>query len=116
VSLVEDSDVLTIYRQASALIRSIRTGGGPAFIECHTYRWREHVGPGEDFAAGYRTAAELQPWKDRDQIKVIGLQLAAKDRTDIDAQIETEIAAAIDFAESSPLPESERLLDDVYAS
>jgi len=113
---ISNSDVLAIYRRTLELIGSIRTDSAPAFMECHTYRWREHVGPGEDFRAGYRTVSELQPWKDRDQVEIIGLQLAPEDRADIDSRIEAEIASAIAFAESCPFPEPEEHLPDVYAN
>ena len=26
-----------------------------------TYRWREHVGPGDDYHLGYRTESEAEP-------------------------------------------------------
>ena len=115
-SQISDSDVLTIHRRALELTGPIRTGAGPAFMECHTYRWREHVGPSEDFGAGYRTAAELQPWKDQDQVEIIGLQLVPEDRAEIDFKIEGEIASAMAFAEACPFPEPKELFNDVYAN
>lgn len=113
---IPESDVLDIYGSAATFIGDMRTGGGPAFLECLTYRWREHVGPGEDFKAGYRAAAELEPWLQRDQLEVIGLKLTPEDRLAIDIQIESEIASAIEFAEGSPFPDPEKLWHNVYAS
>ena len=37
-------------------------GEGPWFFEVMTYRWREHVGPGDDYHLGYRTEDEARPW------------------------------------------------------
>jgi pyruvate dehydrogenase E1 component alpha subunit len=89
---------------------------GPAFLECHTYRWREHVGPNEDYLAGYRSVVELQMWKEKDQVEAIGVRLLPAERAEIDMEIDTEIAAAVDFAESSPFPRPEEVLTHVYAS
>jgi TPP-dependent pyruvate/acetoin dehydrogenase alpha subunit len=42
---VDDGDVLKLRSLAADSIVHVRGGGGPVFIECRTYRWREHVGP-----------------------------------------------------------------------
>jgi pyruvate dehydrogenase E1 component alpha subunit len=85
------------------------------FIECRTYRWREHVGPNEDFDAGYRPRTDLTPWLESDQVARIGVMITAEDRAAIDAAIEREIADAVAFAEASPFPEVEALDADVFA-
>src|SRR6185503_20649585 len=46
---VRDSNVLALWQFASDAYAGLRQGSGPVFIECHTYRWKEHVGPGEDY-------------------------------------------------------------------
>jgi pyruvate dehydrogenase E1 component alpha subunit len=112
---VSDSDVLRLWHLAAGAYASIRQGSGPAFIECQTYRWKEHVGPGEDYDAGYRTRDELLPWVERDQVEVIGAKLDPSVRAAVEAEVEREIAAAIDFAENSPFPEAKELFTDVYA-
>ena len=112
---VPDADVFTIRSIAAKAFEAMRTGDGPVFLECHTYRWREHVGPNEDYDAGYRGRAELAPWQQRDQVEVVGSSLDGAERRRIDAEIETEIAAAFRFAESTPMPEPQELYTDVYA-
>ena len=89
VHQVEDSDVLTLWQIASASYAAIRQGSGPVFIECRTYRWKEHVGPAEDYEAGYRTREELRPWVEHDQVQVIGRKLDPAERVSIDSEIET---------------------------
>lgn len=112
---VPGNDVLNIYRAAQKAVQAIRAGDGPQFIECETYRWKEHVGPGEDFDLGYRTLEERQPWIDSDQIvraeKEIGPEAAATIR----AAVEKEVSAAFEFAESSPFPDPSELYTDVFA-
>jgi len=113
---VTDSDVLMIRNVAEDAIASIRLeGSGPVFLECHTYRWREHVGPGEDYGAGYRSREELERWQAIDQVNVIGERLSPSERLKIEADVEEEIAAAIDFAEKSPFPDPAELYKDVHA-
>ena len=113
---IDDGDVLEIRAQATAAVAPMRGGeGGPHFLECRTYRWREHVGPNEDYDAGYRSRAELAPWQRNDQLERIGVLLAAGRRAAVDAAIEREIADAIAFAEGSPFPEREALFTDVFA-
>ncbi|HZB92696.1 MAG TPA: thiamine pyrophosphate-dependent dehydrogenase E1 component subunit alpha [Stellaceae bacterium] len=114
---IEDGDVLKIHAWAEESAEAIRTGeSGPRFAECFTYRWREHVGPGEDYDAGYRSREELAHWLENDPVERMGALLPAAERRRIDAAIESEIAAAIAFAEQSPFPEPAELLTHVFAS
>jgi TPP-dependent pyruvate/acetoin dehydrogenase alpha subunit len=106
---VPDSDVLSIWKTANQAYDAIRSGTGPVFIECKTYRWKEHVGPGDDYQAGYRSRTDLGPWIANDQIAIIGAKLDPDLKTSLDAEIESEIAAAIDFAETSPFPEGDSI-------
>jgi TPP-dependent pyruvate/acetoin dehydrogenase alpha subunit len=112
---VADSDVLALWKLTKEAAAAIRRGSGPVFIECKTYRWREHVGPAEDYDAGYRTREELRPWVENDQVTAAGARLDAQAKARLDAEIEREIAAAIEFAENSPFPEAKELYTDVYA-
>jgi TPP-dependent pyruvate/acetoin dehydrogenase alpha subunit len=115
VHQVCDCDVLVLWKLASEAYASIRRASGPVFIECKTYRWKEHVGPGEDYNAGYRTREELRPWMENDQVAMIGARLDPAVRANLDGEVEREVAAAIDFAETSPFPDPKELYTDVYA-
>ncbi len=112
---IPDSNVLTIWEKVSDACVGIRQGRGPAFLECMTYRWKEHVGPGEDYESGYRTREELRPWLENDQVRIIGALLDKTAKGRIDGEVEREIAAAIEFAENSPFPAPAELSTHVYA-
>jgi len=112
---ITDSDVLKIRSLAAEAVASIRTDSRPVFLECHTYRWREHVGPGEDYDAGYRSRKELERWQAIDQVPMIGEKLNRADREKIEAEVEEKIASAIDFAERSPFPDPAELYKNVHA-
>ncbi len=107
-TLTDGWDFLAIADATDALVREIRRDGRPRYLEVATYRSREHVGPAEDFGAGYRRRIGLEDWQDRDPL--------IQD-TDRIARLTPEITAEIDraeaFARASPWPEHEDLLSDV---
>ncbi|MAF96058.1 MAG: acetoin dehydrogenase [Rhodospirillaceae bacterium] len=110
-----DDNVFTVRDTAEKAVAAIRAGEGPQFIECKTYRWREHVGPAEDYDDGYRTRDELDAWQARDQVAATGAMLNDALRQSIDDEVESQIAEAVDFAEESPWPEPEELYSHVFA-
>src|SRR3984885_1248743 len=113
---IDDGDIWRIRDWTATAAMRLRRGEGPTFIECRTYRWREHVGPNEDYDAGYRPRSELAPWLAGDQVEKIGAKIPAATRAALDAAIETEIADAVAFAEASPFPPSQALYTHVFAS
>jgi TPP-dependent pyruvate/acetoin dehydrogenase alpha subunit len=112
---IDDGDVLKLREVAAGAIARMRRGQGPTFIECRTYRWREHVGPNEDFESGYRERTDLEPWLEADQVATMGARLPPDRRAAIDSEVEREIADAVQFAETSPFPESKALYTHVFA-
>lgn len=110
---IED-DIFQVYDQVSSAVNSIRSGqSGPFFFECLTYRWKEHVGPNDDFHLGYRTLEEAQPWIDNDQVARVGSMLDPDKRISIETEIDQEIRAAFTFAEESPFPTEAELFTDM---
>ena len=112
---IPDQDVFKIRQTAASMIERIRAGGGPEFIECHTYRWREHVGPKEDFETGYRSREEARKWIESDQMAKLAGMLDTALCKEIDAEIDERIDHALAFAEQSPFPSIEELETDVHA-
>ena len=80
-----------------------------------TYRWREHVGPGEDYALGYRDREEAQPWLDGDPVRRLADMVRPEVRARLEAEVEQEIRDAFAFAEASPFPGPEALLTDNFS-
>jgi TPP-dependent pyruvate/acetoin dehydrogenase alpha subunit len=60
--LVDGNDVFAVHAAAREAVAHARGGAGPFFLECTTYRWREHVGPQWDYDKGYRSKAEVDAW------------------------------------------------------
>ncbi len=111
---LRNNDVFQIYERVRAALDDIRLRhGGPFFFECPTYRLKEHVGPGDDFHLGYRTALEADPWIKNDPIKWLAEMIEHPRRRQIEEEAEAEIRAAFAFAEESPFPEAEELFTDI---
>ena len=112
---IDGNNIFKIYKQVSKAVKTLRTRGtGPFFFECMTYRWKEHVGPGDDFNLGYRTEEERAPWVKNDQLKRVASLIDPKKRQKIENQVEEEIKEAFEFAESSPFPKDFELYNDVF--
>ncbi len=101
-------DFVEIAEKVRPLIERIRTDGRPRFVEITTFRYKEHVGSGDDFDAGYRSTAAFEAWKSKDPL-CTDLDTAAR----FLPGIRSEIEAAVEFAERSPWPGPEELLLDV---
>jgi acetoin:2,6-dichlorophenolindophenol oxidoreductase subunit alpha len=119
---VDGNDVVAMRAVAVDAVERARTGGGPTFVEALTYRWRGHVGPGWDLEFQIRPREEVEAWVKRCPIERFSAHLQAEgvasgaDFLRIDADVQDEVAAAIEFARQSPFPEVEELLKFVYAS
>ena len=117
---VDGYDVQATYLAARDAVAWCRSGKGPYFLECLTYRWREHVGPLWDYDAGYRTKAEVDLWMARCPIKRLSEEvLAAKICTGDELQklkhgIQQEVDHAVAVAKASPFPAVEGLLEGTY--
>lgn len=103
----EGCDALAVRQATLDALAVVRTGK-PFVLEIATGRYKEHVGVGDDFHFGYRSAADIDAWKARDP-----LILDRKLVEELTPEIEREIAAAVEFAERSPAPGRGELLTDV---
>ncbi len=112
------NDLLEVLELSERIIARVRAGEGPALIECKTYRYRGHS---EHDAALYRDQEELIEWQSRDPIPRFEYYLEKKGhdikhlREQIDERANQTVQAAVDFAESSPFPEPQEALEDIYA-
>jgi len=106
--LEEGYDPDKVQEAAKQAIDIVRNEQVPVFLKIKTVRYREHVGPGEDFQAGYRSEELINTWKAKDPL------LKVTDEIDnYRNQITVEIEAALRFAYASPLPTISELLTDV---
>ena len=111
-------DVLAVYRTAADAVARARAGTGPSLVVCVTYRFfGHHVGD----PLNYRDPAEVEVWRARDPIERFRRELiehgvmTAEQADALQADVVREIEAAIAFARSSPEPEVDTLMEDIYA-
>ena len=101
-------DFMHIQETSSDIIDFVRSRRRPAFLKIKTARYKEHVGPGEDFFAGYRSEEDLSEWKLNDPLIVDEATYAS-----LIEGVTTEIEQAVQFGIESPYPTIEELLTDV---
>jgi acetoin:2,6-dichlorophenolindophenol oxidoreductase subunit alpha len=109
---VNGNAVLEVYKAAQHAVQRARKKQGPSFIECKTYRVREHAGAGSDEKLGYRPPEEIRAWEAKCPVKFYlqvlldnGILNEEKLR-EMEAIIDREINVAFRFAQESPLPKA----------
>jgi TPP-dependent pyruvate/acetoin dehydrogenase alpha subunit len=116
--LVANNDPIAVYEVAGEAISRARSGGGPSLIEVKTDRLWGHF---EGDADGYRTDEFKKAMADRDVVVSYGQKLVSEgvltepDLETIKERMHGEVEDALSFAESSPYPEPEDALADVFA-
>lgn len=117
--VVDGNDVLAVREAAEEAIARARKGQGPTLLECKTYRWRGHF---EGDAAAYKPKEEQEAWLKKDPIKRFvefmkeNSIMPDEEIAAVDAQIQAEVIEAVKFAEESPFPAPEAVVEDVYSN
>ncbi|HEY1621268.1 MAG TPA: thiamine pyrophosphate-dependent dehydrogenase E1 component subunit alpha [Streptosporangiaceae bacterium] len=122
---VDGMDVEAVHeatRDAAAAMRPVPApdgglaGGGPALIECLTYRFGPHHTIEKRVRLSYRTAQEIAAWRQRDPLAVAGARLDGAERARLEERVAAVLAEAERFALDSPPPDPGGALDHLYAS
>ncbi len=117
--IVDGMDAVAVYEAATEAVARARAGDGPSFIEAKTYRYYNHHGV-QVLGMKYRSDDELEEAKGRDPIPLLEKRMAdaglmsPEEAQAVHDQVAADVAAAVEFAESSPFPEPDTLFDDVY--
>jgi TPP-dependent pyruvate/acetoin dehydrogenase alpha subunit len=115
---VDGNDVEAVAAAAGRAIDRARSGNGPTFLECLTYR---HYGHNIGDPGAYRPAGEPEAWLVRDPVVVVRARLLADralsegELAEIDRAIDERIAAATERADGLPEPPEEFAFEDVYS-
>jgi TPP-dependent pyruvate/acetoin dehydrogenase alpha subunit len=119
--VVDGQDVRAVNEVMEALVERARKGNGPAFIMCHTYRYKGHH-VGDIDRAYYRSKEEENDWvTNRDPIKILGDWLLEQKLSDqsvlesIQTEIKDEIERGAQFALDAPYPDASEVDTYVYA-
>jgi pyruvate dehydrogenase E1 component alpha subunit len=115
----DTTDVELIYHLTRDAIETHRKTGKPSFLHLKCYRYLEHVGVAEDFAAGYRPKNEFDEWYRRDCVALQRRKLLSQgmgedalriEEKQMDEQIERSVASA----KAAAFPDNEELYAGVF--
>ncbi len=111
---VDGNDVEAVFDAMVVAVARARSGEGPSFLECRTFRWKGHVGASSDVDVGVQRRGELSAWLEKDPIARVEARLREAGIELDDNAILREIETALDRARRAPLPPGERILDHVF--
>ena len=116
--IVNGNDFSAVAEASNTAVERARRGDGPTLIECKTYRHRGHSKSDRN---KYRTKEEIEEWKAmRDPISLFEAELQQFGVIDeagiatLQASVVAEIAAGVEFAQKSPAPSTDEVLNFVY--
>jgi pyruvate dehydrogenase E1 component alpha subunit len=114
---IDGNDVLAVYQATRQAAERARAGQGPTLIECITYR---QCGHSRSDPRTYRAREEEAAWKLKDPLDtyrawLTSVQGVNEDEFEaIQAEVTAVIDEAIEFAETSPLPDPADIYADVF--
>jgi TPP-dependent pyruvate/acetoin dehydrogenase alpha subunit len=114
---VDGNEVHAVYAAARAAVERARSGNGPGFLECRTFRWRGHVGASSDLDVGVRRRGELDEWVAKDPLRRTEIRLlenGIEHLAERRAAIESGIARALERARRAPEPDGARACEYVW--
>ncbi len=109
IKVNEGYDFIKINNITSEVVNYIKKNQAPCLLEIQTFRYKEHVGPNEDFNYGYRSIDDFYDWRTKDP-----LFYDKKNINKYSNQIQKEIEEAVSFAKNSPDPKIIELEKDIY--
>lgn len=118
-ALVDGQDVEAVHVAAAEAVEHARGGGGPTLLEMKTYRYRGHS---RTDPARYRPEGELEQWRERDPLAVLGRRLAGEGilAEDAQAELQSQVRQKLDElaerAKTGPFPALEEVRSYVYAA
>ena len=115
---MDGNDALAVYEAMREPLQRARSGQGPTLMEFKTYR---HGGHHINDPGAYMPADELERWKAKDPLVVLRAHLeecrcSPEEITALEADVESRIAEAVQFALNSPEPSVEEFLDEINAA
>ena len=115
---VDGMDVLAVEKAVRAAVQSIRETSQPVLLEARTYRFRAHSMFDPQL---YRDKAEIESWQKKGPIVTLTTRLKSvelateEDYQRLEREAETEVDAAVQFAEEAPWEPVSELERFVYA-
>src|SRR5713226_3869129 len=115
---VDGKDVMAVIEAVGRAVEHVRSGKGPALVECKTFRVRGHS---EADKADYVPKELHEEWIAKDPIVRFEEYLTQKhilteaNKAGIEARVKAAVDDAVSFAEQSPAPDGATVADYVFA-
>ncbi len=108
---VDGNDVTATAAVMQRVVDAVRDGRGPSIVEATTYRWHGHY---EGDPQRYRSAAEIEAWKDQDPIVLHAKRLeeagiSAKKIAALESSVAKELDEAVEAAREMAQPDTSTL-------
>lgn len=116
----DGSDVVQVLQATRKVLNQMDQKPGPGLLHFNYYRFLEHVGPKEDFGAGYRPKLSAGAHEDLDPVLKFEKLLCQNGTTALELKkIKSEVGEKIDQsvlkARQLDFPSAEELFTDVYS-
>lgn len=114
---IDGNDVEVVYNAVSEAAAQARKGEGPVFIEGITYRLAGHMAGDLET---YRSPEEIAAQREHEPLVVLQNRLLSrgakeKELEKIRAEVEQQVADAVEAAQNSPWPDPTEAYTDVFA-
>ena len=107
---VDGNDAVEVYLETKKAADRAINGKGPTLIEAKTYR---HGGHHVNDPGLYMDQQDLAEWKARDPLILLSQRISEEEARKIEAQVDSELEAAVEFAQNSPEPSVEEFLAEI---
>lgn len=115
--IVDGNDVFAVYQATQRGVEHARSGEGPYFIECKTFRMSGHSAHD---AADYVPRGLREEWSKKDPILMLQKYMVEhagadeRDFVELRQRVLDEIAEAVEWALNQPFPDPATVEDGVY--
>lgn len=116
----DGTDLVSVLRKTRRMVRKIKEKRQPGFLRFSYFRFLEHVGPRQDFNAGYRKAPPAGRLQALDPVTRFKKFLSRKGFSTselalIEQSVQTQLNESVAKAIAAPFPEPQELSSDLYA-
>ena len=118
---IDGQDIRKVFSTTRKLVEKARSGDGPSFLLCKTYRYYGHH-VGDINRTYYRTKEEENEWKiNRDPLKIFAnwmindLLIDAPGLEQIESDVQSEMEDSVQIALDAPYPDLNEVDKHVYA-
>jgi acetoin:2,6-dichlorophenolindophenol oxidoreductase subunit alpha len=115
----DSTDVEVIHNLTLEALAAMRHHECPSFLHLKYYRYLEHVGVFDDFAAGYRSREEFDQWYAVDPVRVqrekLRTMMSEDEIRSIEIPIEVQVDESRSRAQAARLPDADVLCEGLFS-